>query len=81
MAPHAFAQQNAFAPKSEGEALRRSGQSASLDDYFDLGAKQTFVQFNAVIEVEGTLEYGSWTDPDTGFVSLLRLRNASFRPV
>ena len=46
-----------------------------------LGAKQTFVQFNAVIEVEGTLEYGSWTDPDTGFVSLLRLRNASFRPV
>jgi hypothetical protein len=46
-----------------------------------LGAKQTFVQFNAVIEVEGTLEYGSWTDPDTGFVSLLRLRNASFRSV
>lgn len=46
-----------------------------------LGAKQTFVQFNAVIEVEGTLEYGPWTDPDTGFVSLLRLRNASFRSV
>lgn len=41
MAPHAFAQQNVFAPKSEGEALRRSGPSASLDDYFDLGAKQT----------------------------------------
>jgi hypothetical protein len=34
-----------------------------------------------VIEVEGVLEYGSWTDPDTGFVSLLRLRDATFRTV
>ncbi|WEK48583.1 MAG: hypothetical protein P0Y66_12160 [Candidatus Kaistia colombiensis] len=46
-----------------------------------LGAKQTFVQPNAVIEVAGVLEYGSWTDPETGFVSLLRLRNASFGEV
>jgi hypothetical protein len=44
-----------------------------------LSEKQTFVQPNAVIEVEGVLEYGSWTDPDTGFVSLLRLRDATFR--
>lgn len=43
-----------------------------------LGEKQTFVQPNAVIEVKGVLEYGSWTDPETGFVSLLRLRDASF---
>ncbi|MBN9028034.1 MAG: hypothetical protein J0H20_21215 [Rhizobiales bacterium] len=43
-----------------------------------LGEKQTFVQPNAVIEVKGILEYGSWTDPETGFVSLLRLRDASF---
>lgn len=46
-----------------------------------LGARQTFVQFNAVIEVEGVLEYGPWTDPETGFVSLLRLRDADFRTV
>ncbi|WP_342362518.1 hypothetical protein [Terrarubrum flagellatum] len=44
-----------------------------------LGAKQTFVQYNAPIDVEGALEYGAWTDPDTGFVSLLRLRDARFR--
>lgn len=46
-----------------------------------LGEKQTFVQPNAVIEVKGVLEFGSWTDPETGFVSLLRLRNASFGEV
>lgn len=46
-----------------------------------LGAKQTFVQFNAPIETSGTLEFGSWTDPDTGFVSQLRLRNARFTSV
>ncbi len=46
-----------------------------------LGRKQTFVQANAVIEVEGVLDYGSWTDPATGFVSLLRLRDANFRTV
>lgn len=46
-----------------------------------LDEKQTFVQPNAVIEVKGVLEFGSWTDPETGFVSLLRLRNASFGEV
>jgi hypothetical protein len=46
-----------------------------------LDEKQTFVQANAPIEVEGMLEVGSWTDPDTGFVSLLRLRHAEFRTV
>lgn len=43
-----------------------------------LDEKQTFVQANAPIDVEGALEYGSWTDPETGFVSLLRLRHAQF---
>lgn len=43
-----------------------------------LEAKQTFVQTNGVIRVAGTLDIGSWTDPETGFVSLLRLRGASF---
>jgi len=43
-----------------------------------LRKKQTFVQYNAAIAVEGRLEYGSWTDPETGFVSLLRLRDAHF---
>jgi hypothetical protein len=46
-----------------------------------LDEKQTFVQANAPIEVEGMLEVGSWTDPETGFVSLLRLRHAEFRTV
>ena len=43
-----------------------------------LARKQTFVQFNAPIEAQGVLEYGSWIDPDTGFVSQLRLREAAF---
>lgn len=46
-----------------------------------LNERQTFVQNNKMIRVEGVLEYGSWTDPDTGFLSLLRLRKASFKPL
>lgn len=46
-----------------------------------LGDKQTFVQANQTIEVTGTLEVGSWTDPETGFVSLLRLTGSQFRSV
>lgn len=34
---------------------------------------------NEVIEVEGRLEIGSWTDPASGFVSQARLRDARFR--
>lgn len=34
---------------------------------------------NEVIEVTGTLELGSWTDPSSGFVSQARLRDARFR--
>ncbi|MBP2443120.1 hypothetical protein [Rhizobium leguminosarum] len=40
--------------------------------------KQTFVQPRQTIEVRGRLEYGSWTDPETGFVSLLRIRQAEY---
>jgi RNA polymerase subunit RPABC4/transcription elongation factor Spt4 len=43
-----------------------------------LDAAQTFEQANALIEVSGTLEVGSWTDPATGFVSLLRIVGATF---
>lgn len=43
-----------------------------------LGKTQTFVQPSRIIEVRGVLEYGSWTDPQTGFVSLLRLRDATY---
>lgn len=46
-----------------------------------LDEKQTFVQANAPIEVAGTLEMGSWRDPETGFVSLLRLQHAQFETV
>lgn len=46
-----------------------------------LARKQTFVQFNAPIEANGVLEYGSWIDPQTGFVSQLRLRDAAFDTV
>jgi hypothetical protein len=43
-----------------------------------LDKAQTFEQLNALIHVDGKLEIGSWTDPATGFVSLVRLRNARF---
>ncbi len=46
-----------------------------------LARKQTFVQYNAPIEARGVLEYGSWIDPETGFVSQLRLRDALFDTV
>ncbi|MCS0503591.1 hypothetical protein [Ancylobacter mangrovi] len=46
-----------------------------------LDRAQTFEQANALIEVEGTLEVGSWTDPVTGFVSLLRIVGAHFHAV
>ena len=42
---------------------------------------QTFEQANGLIEVQGKLEVGSWTDPETGFVSLLRIVDADFRRV
>ena len=44
-----------------------------------LKRKQTFEHTTGLVAVEGTLEHGSWTDPETGFVSLLRLRDANFR--
>lgn len=44
-----------------------------------LDKKQTFVQPSTMIEVTGKLEVGSWTDPETGFVSLLRLRDARYK--
>ena len=43
--------------------------------------KTTFVPPSKLIEVTGTLEVGSWTDPETGFVSLLRLVHSSFETV
>jgi hypothetical protein len=43
-----------------------------------LDEKQTFVQPGTRIEVSGTLEVGSWTDPETGFLSRLRLRGANY---
>jgi hypothetical protein len=39
---------------------------------------RTFEQANATIKVTGKLEVGSWTDPDTGFVSLVRIVGADF---
>lgn len=46
-----------------------------------LGEKQTFEQANRMIDVTGRLEVGSWTDPETGFVSLVRIVGASFSSV
>ncbi|MDR2152205.1 MAG: hypothetical protein LBO72_05250 [Helicobacteraceae bacterium] len=43
-----------------------------------LAKAQTFTQNNAVIRAEGVLEYGSWTDDQSGFVSQLRLKEATF---
>lgn len=36
------------------------------------------VRFSDLIRVEGTFEHGVWTDPETGFVSLLRLQNVAY---
>lgn len=44
-----------------------------------LAKRQPFVQNNAIIEVRGVLEVGSHMDDATGFVSQLRLRDATFR--
>lgn len=43
-----------------------------------LSEKQTFVQPSTTIDVTGILEHGSWTDPETGFVSLVRIRDAQY---
>ncbi|MDK4743523.1 hypothetical protein PH547_32165 [Rhizobium sp. CNPSo 3464] len=43
-----------------------------------LSEAQTFVQPGTLIAVAGTLEVGSWTDPETGFLSRLRLRDANY---
>lgn len=43
-----------------------------------LDKAQTFEQANRQIEVKGKLEIGSWTDPNTGFVSLLRIVGAQY---
>jgi len=43
-----------------------------------LDEKQTFVQPSTRIEVSGVLEMGSWADPETGFVSRLRIRDAKY---
>lgn len=44
-----------------------------------LREKQTFEHTTGLVSVEGVLEHGSWADPETGFVSLLRVRDAEFR--
>ena len=44
-----------------------------------LGGRQTFLPGGTRILVDGKLELGSWTDPDTGFLSRLRIRDARFR--
>ncbi|WP_442892238.1 hypothetical protein [Ensifer sp. MJa1] len=43
-----------------------------------LDEAQTFVQPGVRIAVSGTLEVGSWTDEETGFLSRLRLRGARY---
>lgn len=46
-----------------------------------LHRKQTFTPPNETIEVRGVLDVGSWTDPETGFVSRLRIRDAAYQAV
>jgi hypothetical protein len=46
-----------------------------------LESRQTFTQPNNTIEVRGLLEVGSWTDPETGFLSRLRIRQADYEAV
>jgi hypothetical protein len=44
-----------------------------------LAGASPLVNAGTKVAVTGRLEIGSWTDPDTGFVSQLRLRDASYR--
>lgn len=44
-----------------------------------LSKAETFRQRNRPLVVTGRLEIGSYTDPDTGFVSLLRLVDATYK--
>ena len=46
-----------------------------------LSKPQTFVQSNAIIRAEGILEYGSYNDEETGFVSQLRIKDATFKSI
>ena len=46
-----------------------------------LSEKTEFVQNNRLIEVRGTLQVGSFTDEETGFVSLVRIVDATFEVV
>lgn len=46
-----------------------------------LDRASTFEQANGLIEVSGRLEAGSWRDPETGFLSLLRIVGADYRRV
>lgn len=43
-----------------------------------LAGKQTFLPGGTRVAVQGKLEMGSWTDPNTGFLSRLRIRDAKF---
>ena len=47
--------------------------------YVEIRSALEAVRFNLLIEVEGRLSLGEAIDPDTGFVSLLRLEDAVFR--
>ena len=44
-----------------------------------LAEASPLVTAGARVAVTGRLEVGSWTDPDTGFVSQLRIRDARYR--
>ncbi|NIX77534.1 hypothetical protein [Microvirga terricola] len=46
-----------------------------------LKAETPLVSAGAKIIVSGRLEVGSWTDPDSGFVSQIRIADASYRRV
>jgi hypothetical protein len=46
-----------------------------------LAGASPLVSAGTKVSVTGRLEIGSWTDPETGFVSQLRLRDARYRKV
>ena len=46
-----------------------------------LKGETPLVSAGAKIAVTGRLDIGSWTDPDSGFVSQIRIANASYRRI
>ena len=71
-----------FAPVHAEDAAKWSEQNVSIPSGGIMPLEGTLIQESAggdAVTVSGRLDVGSWTDPETGFVSQIRIVDASFR--